>query len=361
MVNADAPMDYEGQVHNLDIPVFDQAAADEARARWNEVAKPIGSLGVLEDAVTKIALVTGNPDVDISKRCVAVLCADNGVVEEGISQSTHEVTTTVAESIARGISSVCLMCRPFGIDCLAVDLGMACPPRVEGVLDRRISGGTGNIACGPAMTREQAARALMVGVELVGDLKRQGYGLIASGEMGIGNTTTATAMACAFLGEDPEVLTARGAGLSDEGLLRKKAVISRALEVNRPDADDPLDVLSKVGGLDIAGMCGMFLGGAVHHVPVIIDGLISAVAAWCAWSLKPASVHAMLASHVSSEPASGLLLDRMGLQAPIHAGMHLGEGTGAVSLIPLLDMALSLYREGTTFEACGLAPYEVRP
>ena len=352
---------YERQVLNLSIPAFDQGAAEVARARWNAVAKPIGSLGLLEDAVTQIALVTGSADIDISRRCVAVLCADNGVVAEGVSQSTHEVTTTVAENVARGVSSVGLMCRPFGIDCVAVDLGMVNPAGVEGVLDRRIAAGTGNIAHGPAMTREQAAQAVMVGVELVGDLKRQGYGLIATGEMGIGNTTTATAMACAFLGSDPEALTSRGAGLSDEGLRRKKAAIAQALEVNKPLPDDPLDVLSKVGGLDIAGMCGMFIGGAVHRVPVIIDGLISVVAAWCALRLKPRCVHAMLASHMSAEPAAGLLLDRMGLQAPIHAGMRLGEGTGAVSLIPLLDMALSLYREGTTFEACGLVPFEVRP
>ncbi|MBR1830624.1 MAG: nicotinate-nucleotide--dimethylbenzimidazole phosphoribosyltransferase, partial [Atopobiaceae bacterium] len=342
MPNARSASACDSQILNLRIPPFDHAVADAARTRWNSVAKPIGSLGLLEDAVTQIALVTGDLDVDISRRCVAVLCADNGVVAEGVSQSTHEVTTTVANNIARGRSSVCLMCRPFGIDCMAVDLGMVCPPGADGVLDRRIAAGTGNIAQGPAMTREQAARAIMVGVDLVEDLKRQGYGIIATGEMGIGNTTTATAMACAFLEGDPKALTARGAGLSDEGLRRKEEAIARALEINRPLADDPLDVLSKVGGFDIAGMCGMFLGGAVHRVPVIVDGLISVVAAFCAWRLKPECVNAMIASHVSSEPAAGLMLDQMGLRAPLHAGMRLGEGTGAASLIPLLDMAVSL-------------------
>jgi nicotinate-nucleotide--dimethylbenzimidazole phosphoribosyltransferase len=352
--------DAERALSELVIPLPDEAAAQAARDRWNALAKPIGSLGLLEDAVVQMAALTGSPQVDIAQRCVAVLCADNGVVAEGVSQSGHEVTTTVAESIARGVSSVCLMCRPFGIDCLAVDMGMVHPPQVEGVLNRRVAAGTGDIAKGPAMTRAQAAQAIMAGIDLMGELKARGYRLVATGEMGIGNTTTATAMACAFLDEDPEVLTTRGAGLSDEGLARKRAVVAQALALNKPQVDDALDVLAKLGGFDIAGMCGLFLGGAVHQVPVVVDVLISAVAAYVAWRLRPDCRHALLASHVSAEPAATLLLGRMGLQAPIHAGMRLGEGTGAVSLIPLLDMALSLYRDGTTFEGCGLVPYEVR-
>ena len=221
-----------------------------------------------------------------------------------------------------------------------------------------VAAGTANIAVGPAMTREQAARAVMVGVDLVGELRSQGYGLVATGEMGIGNTTTATAMACAFLGLSPAQLVGRGAGLSNEGLQRKRAVVERALAIHEPQADDPLDVLSKLGGFDIAGMCGLFLGGAVHRVPIVADGLISLVAAHCAWRMRPECLQAILASHVSAEPAAGLLLEGMGLSAPIHAGLRLGEGTGAVCLVPLLDMALAVYDSGQSFARLGIEAYQ---
>ena len=338
----------------------DEGAASRARAAWNAVAKPLGSLGAFEDYVVKIAALTGSERVDISRRCVAVLCADNGVVSEGVSQSGHEVTAVVARNLARGISSVSRMCVPARVDCIAVDMGMLEPVGFAGVRERRIAAGTRSIAQGPAMTREQALAAVRAGVDLVGELVGEGYTLIATGEMGIGNTTTATAMACSFLGHSPKELVGRGAGLSDAGLVRKEAVIARALEVNQPRADDPLDVLAKLGGFDIAGLCGMFLGGAVHRVPIVIDGLISTVAAYCAWRLRPECLAAMLPSHLSSETATAALFARMGLRPVIDAGMHLGEGTGAVCLVPLLDMALALY-EGTTFAACGLDPYEEDP
>ena len=339
----------------------DELALAAARDKWNAVAKPIGSLGELELMVEKIAGLTGDIDVRIGKRAVIVLCADNGVIAQGVTQSDSDITTIIAGSIAKGTSSVCKMAQTVSADAFSVDMGMKDPSDVPGVTDRCIARGTGDISLGPAMTREQAVKAITVGIDLVSDYKSKGYRILATGEMGIGNTTTATAMACAFLDEDPEVLTTRGAGLSDEGLARKRSVVVQALALNKPQVYDALDVLAKLGGFDIAGMCGLFLGGAVHQVPVIVDGLISAVAAYVAWRLRPDCRYALLASHVSAEPAAALLLGRMGLQAPIHAGMRLGEGTGAVSLIPLLDMALSLYRDGTTFEGCGLVPYEVRP
>lgn len=349
--------DYIG---SLVMAPVDEGAANRARAAWNEVAKPLGALGALEDYVVKIAALTGSEQVDIARRCVTVLCADNGVVAEGVSQSGSEVTAVVARNLARGVSSVCRMCAPARVDCIAVDMGMLEPIGLPGIRERRIAAGTRNIAQGPAMTRAQALAAVRAGVELVGELVGDGYSLIATGEMGIGNTTTATAVACSLLGSSPWELVGRGAGLSDAGLARKEAAIARALEVNRPRADDPLDVLAKLGGFDIAGLCGMFLGGAVHRVPIVIDGLISTVAAFCAWRLRPECLAAMLPSHLSSEPATAALLAHMGLHPVIDAGMHLGEGTGAVCLIPLLDMALALFG-GTTFAACGLDPYEEDP
>lgn len=346
-------------INSLSISPTNAAAAASARERWNAIAKPVGSLGVLEDAVVRVAALTGSEHVDLSRRCVVVLCADNGVVAQGVSQSGADVTLLIAANAVRGISSINKMCEVASIDCVPVDMGMFEPLPLEGIRDCRVAAGTADISQGPAMTREQALRAVRVGVDLVGELASKGYGLIATGEMGIGNTTTSTAMTCAFVGADPLELTGPGTGLSPDGVRHKAQVIQRALRVNAPDAADPLDVLAKLGGFDIAAMCGAFLGGAVHRVPVIIDGFISTVAAYCAWRLRPECKDAMLASHLSAERGAGVLLDRMGLHPLIHAGMRLGEGTGAVCLVPLLDMALNLYSNGPTLADCGITTYKV--
>ena len=336
----------------------DDGAHQAAYEKWNNVAKPIASLGVLEDDVMRIAALVGTADVALKKRIVVVFCADNGVVAQGVSQSGPEVTTAVAVNIAKGVSSVCMMAHAVGVEALAVDMGMLEPADVDGVIDRVISRGTGDISCGPAMTREDALKAIRAGVDLVGDLKDQGYDIICSGEMSIGNTTTSSAMSAAFLGLPVEALTGRGAGLSDAGLQRKIAAIKRALEVNDPDPTDALDVLAKLGGFDIAGMVGLFIGGAVHRVPIVIDGYISALAAYTAQRIMPGCECAMLASHVSAEPAAKFLLKELGVKPAIKAGMRLGEGTGAVCLVPMLDAALALY-DGTTFSATGIDNYEV--
>lgn len=343
-----------------DIPPLDSSAVGRSAACWNAVAKPIGGFGELERLVTKIAGLVGDADVRIDRRCALVMCADNGVVAQGVSQTGAEVTSAVAGQIARGLSSVNRVSGPAKVDCFAVDVGMKTPSRVSGVIEHAIGRGTGDITQGPAMTRAQAERAVQVGIDLAGEFGERGYQIIASGEMGIGNTTTSSAMAAAFLGLSPERVTGRGAGLSDAGLSRKVACVERALEVNAPDPDDPLDVLSKLGGYDIAALAGLFIGGALHRVPIIIDGFISSLAAYTAMRLVPSCTCAMLPSHLSAEPAARALADALGLEPVVHAGLRLGEGTGAVCLIPLLDMALSLYR-GTTFRAAGIEAYEVMP
>lgn len=339
---------------------LDADALAAARDKWNAVAKPIGSLGELELMVEKIAGLTGSADVMLDKRAVIVLCADNGVVAQGVSQSDPEITTVIAGSVARGISSVCRMAQTAGIDAYSVDMGMLDPSDVPGVIDRHIARGTGDISVGPAMTREQAIEAVKTGIDLVAHFKDLGYKILATGEMGIGNTTTSSAMTAAYTGMSAADVTGRGAGLSDAGLARKVSAIERALAVNEPDPDDALDVLAKLGGFDIAGLAGMFIGGAVHRVPIVIDGYISALAAVTAARLCPGCTCAMLASHVSAEPAARRLLDELGVEPVIHAGMRLGEGTGAVCLIPLLDAALALYN-GTTFDETGIDAYEVDP
>ena len=207
------------------------------------------------------------------------------------------------------------------------------------------------------MTREEAIRAIQTGIDLVGELKAQGVRIIATGEMGIGNTTTSSAVVSVLLDKPVETVTGRGAGLDSAGLRRKIAAIRRAVESNRPDPSDPIDVLSKVGGLDIAGIAGAFLGGAIHRVPVVVDGFISGTAALVALRLCPAAKCAVFASHVSAEPAGRMVLDAIGLSPMITADMCLGEGTGAVSLFPLLDMGLAVYREMRTFDAANIETY----
>jgi len=328
---------------------------EQAQYRWDHVAKPLNSLGRLEELVIRLACIQQTAEVHIDKRCALVFCADHGVVAEGVTQSASEVTALVAQSIAEGSANINLMAGVSHTDVFAVDMGMI--RTVQGALNCRIAGGTQNMAHGPAMTREEALQALQAGETLVGEMKAQGYQLIATGEMGIGNTTASTAMACALLGCQPEALTGRGAGLSDAGLLRKRQAIERALNINQPDASDAVDVLAKVGGFEIAGMAGAFLGGMKHHVPIVIDGVISAVAAFTAARICPETREYMLPSHMSREPAMVRIMEELQLQPILHADMALGEGTGAVAVIPLLDMALKVYHGTHTFDDLGMEAY----
>ena len=335
----------------------DEAARAEARRRWDACAKPLGSLGLLEDAICDIAALTGSAEPALSPRAVLVLCADNGVLAQGVAQTGSEVTAAVARQLALGRTAVCRMADRVLCRVVPVDLGIKDFPGCAGVLARRVGNGTRDLSLGPAMTRAQAEAAILTGVELVRAEAERGTRLLAAGEMGIGNTTTASAISSVLLGVEPERVTGRGAGLSEEGLRRKLAAIRRGIEVNRPDADDPLDVLAKLGGFDLAGLCGVFLGGALCRVPVLIDGLPSAAAALCAARLFPASKKAMLASHVSAEPAGALLLRALWKRPLITAGLRLGEGSGAVAAMPLLDMALAVYRECYRFAEGGIVPY----
>ncbi|MEG0935439.1 MAG: nicotinate-nucleotide--dimethylbenzimidazole phosphoribosyltransferase [Clostridia bacterium] len=336
---------------------IDEAAARRAQEKWDAIAKPLNSLGKLEKLIVQIAGLAHTAQVDLSQRSVLVLCADNGVVSEGVTQSGAEVTALVAESIAAGNGNICAMARAAGARVIAVDVGMLTESAHGAILVRKAARGTENIAQGPAMTRAQARAAIDVGIELCRERVQAGDKLLITGEMGIGNTTTSSAMAHVLLNRPIVEMTGRGAGLDDAGLLRKISAIERAISVNRPDPTDALDVLSKLGGYDIAAMAGVFLGGALLGVPVLIDGFISGVAALTAYRLCPESRRAMIATHVSREPASRLVLDALGLAPIIHAEMALGEGTGAITLVPLLDLALSVYRQAGTFESIHVAPY----
>lgn len=336
------------------VQAFDERAAALAGNKWDSIAKPLKSLGYLEDAVCRIAGIQGTAEIDISKKAVIVCCADNGVVQEGVTQCGPEITALAAEKIASGRSSVSAMANVAHADVICVDMGML--SRVPGTVDMHIADGTGNIAMGPAMTREQAERAVHNGIELVQGLRDKGYSIIAMGEMGIGNTTTSAAMLSVLLGLEPEEVTGRGAGLSREKLEKKINVVRRAVQVNAP-YEDALDVISKLGGFDIAGLAGVFIGGAICRVPVVIDGIISSAAALSAYGMCLKCKDFMLASHVSAEPVAGQVLERLGLKPLIAANMRLGEGTGAVCAFPLLDMAAAVYG-GADFKEYGMDAYE---
>lgn len=334
----------------------DEAARAAAHAHWAGLAKPLGGLGALETLLEDAAALTGSAALDVSRRAVLVLCSDNGVVAQGVSQTDQSVTRAVAENLAARRTSVCQMARTAHCDVVPVDMGMAGDP-MPGVADCRIAAGTADFTQGPAMTRAQAVEAVGRGIRLVQEQKAAGVQLLATGEMGIGNTTTSSAVAAVLLGQPVERMTGRGAGLSDEGLARKVDAICRGILRNKPDPTDPLDVLAKLGGFDLAGLCGVFLGGALEGVPVVMDGFISGVAALCAVRLCPAAAKAVFASHCSSEPAARLVLDALGKAPLLTAGLHLGEGTGAVASLPLWDMALAVYGHCYSFAEGGITPY----
>lgn len=333
----------------------DSTAASAAQKRWDSIAKPLHSLGWLEDAVVRIAGAQHSPQVMTEKKILVPMCADNGVVEEGVTQTGQEVTAIVAENFLDEKSCAAIMCRMSGADIRPIDIGMAADtPRVE---KRKIACGTKNFAREPAMTRQEAVRAVETGIHLTGELREQGYCLIATGEMGIGNTTTSSAVAASLLDVPAEEMTGRGAGLTGAGLQKKIRVIREAVSRWQLTAQDPLTVLSCVGGFDIAGMTGMFLGGAYYHIPVLIDGFISSVAALLAARLCPASVGYMLATHVSKEPAARRILRELDLVPALDAGMCLGEGSGAVAAFPLIDMAAEIYHRMSTFEQIQVEAY----
>ena len=334
----------------------DAAAMAAAKQHWDGLGKPLGSLGRLEKALIQIAGIQRTGDVHIDRKALVIMCADNGVVEEGVTQCGQEVTATVAENFLDEKSCVAIMCRRAGTKICPVDIGMAVDtPRVE---KRKIAYGTKNMAKEPAMTREQAVAAIEVGIAKAEELHAQGYEILATGEMGIGNTTTSSAMTAVYLGLDVETVTGRGAGLSSHGLQRKIHAIKQAIAVNQPDPEDPLDVLAKVGGLDIAGMCGLFLGGAAQQMPVIMDGFISQVAALTAMRLVPECADYILASHVSEEPGANILLKALEKDAFLTCGMRLGEGSGAVALFPILDFASDIYHKMSTFVQADIVEYQ---
>ncbi len=285
------------------------------------------------------------------------MCADHGIVEEGVTQTGSEVTAVCAKAIAEGTSNVNAIADSVRCDVLAVDIGMRTEVKHPLLLNRKIADGTHNFTKEPAMSRSEAKRAVETGIDIVQQLSQQGTELIVTGEMGIGNTTPTSALASVLLQKSPSEVTGCGAGLSSEGLQRKIHAIECGIALHHPDTSDPLGLLAALGGYEIAGMTGLFLGGAVYRIPVVIDGVISAVSACLAQLICPKSVDFMLPSHCSGEPAGEGLLHRLGVQPILRAGLRLGEGTGGLLLLPLLDSALALYRHSHHFEDIAIERY----
>ena len=352
------------ELYDIRLNEYDTSVFEAARSVWDSIAHPLDGLGRLEEDICRIAAALNTPVPDISKKALIIFCADNGVVKEGISQCGNEVTAQVAALMGMRASSVGMMTASYPLDIFTVDVGIDSVERIDGVIGRKVRKGTGNIAVEAAMTEEECLSAISCGMDMAAQLCDEGYNIIATGEMGIGNTTTSTAMLCALCGVKPESVTGRGAGLSDEGLKKKILVIDRALALHGFDKPAELSgeyafkALCCLGGLDIAALTGLYIGAAMHKRPVVIDGLISAVAALCAECIVEGCRNYMLASHTGKERGCSVVLDKLGLKSVIDADLALGEGSGAVLMLPMLDMAISLYNTGTAFNDTGIDSYE---
>lgn len=355
------------------LPV-DEESMQAARGRWFTVAKPLFSLGKLEEQVIRMAGIKRNSEFELGKKGLLILCADNGIVAEGVTQTGQDVTAIVADNFTKNAACTSIMAKVADVDVFPIDIGMISDVPSVSRPGQKIAYGTKNFAKEPAMTMDEVQKAMEVGIRLVKEKSEQGYGILATGEMGIGNTTTSSAVTAALLGKSAQEVTGKGAGLSSKGLahkievietaleryhLTKKDLYQRIMEENEPESTVVLDILSKVGGLDIAGLTGVFLGGALYHVPIVIDGFISATAALCAVRLVPQVQGYLIPSHVSQEPAAQMVLKELGLSALLDCNMCLGEGSGAVAVLPLLEMALEVYRQMSTFEEIKVEQYEI--
>ena len=330
---------------------LDENAMAKARARQDNLAKPPRSLGRLEELSVQFAGITGRVHNRVEKPWLLVFAADNGVVEEGVASSPQSVTRMQTVNLTRAKTGASVLAKHFGSGITVCDVGVNGEIRDPAVLNRKIAYGTSNIAKGPAMTRQQAEQAIRIGAELAQATPADVLGI---GEMGIGNTTTSSAVLSVLLDLPVEAVTGRGGGITDESFRKKKQVIAQAISLNRPDKNDPIDVLSKVGGFDLAAMCGAFLGAAASHRPVVIDGFISVVAALCAYRLCPNVRGYLVPSHASFEIGYQKAMDEMNLEPMLLLGMRLGEGSGCPLAFQILSAACAILNDMATFDQAGI-------
>ncbi len=337
----------------------DKSAVERAQKHLDNLTKPPGSLGVLEDIVKKIAGITGETKPALPKKTCILLAGDHGVTEEGVSAFPKEVTPQMVLNFLNGGAAMSVLSKHVGAELVVVDIGVAADlPDHPLLVKKKIAYGTANMAKGPAMTREQAIAALETGIEVAEAHLQKGTGIFGTGEMGIGNTTPSTAITAFYRGNGVAEVCGRGTGVDDENLKLKVKVIEQALALNRPAKDDALDVLAKVGGLEIAGMAGVMLAAAAHRKPVLIDGFISGAAALIASKLQPLATEYMLASHLSEEPGHAATLELLGLQPYLRMNMRLGEGTGAALAMNIVDGALKIVHEMAGFADAGVSNKE---
>ncbi|MCW2277296.1 nicotinate-nucleotide--dimethylbenzimidazole phosphoribosyltransferase [Heliophilum fasciatum] len=344
------------------IKPLDQEQMAETQAYLDTLTKPIGSLGVLEDMACQLTAIYQDPRPPIPAKALIIMIGDHGVAAEGISAFPPEVTTQMTMNYSSGGAGANVMARHAGAEVVCVDIGVAVDlPDMPRLIKRKIAYGTQNMTQGPAMTREQAEKAILTGADIVAELVRCGVGMVATGEMGIANTTAAAAIIAAIKGESAERVVGRGSGIDDSRLQRKITIVNQALTVNKPNPQDPIDILAKVGGLEIAGLVGVILGAAAERVPVVVDGFISTAAAVIAASLSPDCKAYMIGSHLSIEPGHQHMLSYLGLEAMLHMRFRLGEGTGACLAMIMADAALKMLHEMATFESAGVAISISRP
>lgn len=338
------------------IPPIDAAIEAAAWKRQDSLTKPPRSLGRLEEIGVRLAAIAGTAKPSVARKAVIVMAADHGVTAEGVSAYPSEVTPQMVLNFLHGGAAINVLARQAGARVAVVDIGVAGElPAHPQLIQHKIRAGTANFATSPAMSHAQAEAAVAAGMEVFESVRRDGLDLVATGDMGIGNTTASAAIVAAITGKAPELVTGRGTGVDDAGLLRKVAVIERALAVNKPDARNPIDVLAKVGGLEIAGLAGVIIAAASQRVPIVIDGFISGAAALIAAELSPDVKPYLFAGHVSVEIGHRVILERLGLNPLLDLNLRLGEGTGAVLAFHLLEAAARVMSEMATFEEAGVA------
>ncbi len=339
-----------------EIVPLDEESMAAARARQDQLTKPLGSLGRLEDVSVHLAGIFGEATPRIRRKTVILAAGDHGVVAEGVSAYPQDVTPAMVMNFLGGGAAINVLTKHAGAEILVLDAGVAADlPSHSSLRSVKIGRGTGNIAVGPAMTRDQAIQCLETGIETSRELISEGSDLLACGDMGIGNTTPSSAITSVITGAGTNVTTGRGTGLDDTGLAHKTSVVQRAIDINRPDPKDGLDVLMKVGGFEIGVLAGVFLGAAAGHRPVVIDGFISGAAALIAHTMAPEARHRFIASHQSVEPGHRIALGSMGLTPLLDLGMRLGEGTGATLAMHVIEAAAKCLSNMATFAEAGVS------
>ncbi len=338
------------------IKPLDEEVMAQARARQNQLTKPQGSLGRLEDLSIQLAGIQGHARPQIRHKAIITMASDHGVVAEGVTLYPQEVTAQMVSNFLRGGAGINVIAHQIGARIIVVDMGIAAELEPDPqLLSRKVGRGTRNMCLGPAMTGEQALKAIETGIEIVTTEVAKGLDIVATGDMGIGNTSASSAICAVMTGKSVTEVTGRGTGIGDNQLEHKIKVIDKALALNRPDPEQPLDVLAKVGGFEIGGLTGVMLAAAAHHIPIVIDGFISGAAALIATALSPGLKDFLIAGHVSAEPGHRLLLSHLGLKPLLDLDMRLGEGTGAALAISLAEASVRILSEMATFAEAGVS------